>query len=120
MRYLTLLLTLIISLTATAQVCPNHQLLKSGDLAPCNGHFFNNETEQSIRKDVRDGELRKKQIQLKDLQIKQLSEDRNMWADEAHKQAKARHELDSDLTKGVLGGIALTLLVMFGIGQVNR
>ena len=113
-----ILITFILSFSILA--CPDYQRLKSGSAAPCNGHFFNDSTELSIRKDVRDNKLLKKQVTLKDLQINQLTEDRDNWKKEANKQSKVSHNKDSDLTKGFVGGIGLTLLVMFLGKKVSK
>jgi len=107
--------TLIISASAT---CPDHLRLQKGDSAPCKGHFFNDEMEKSIRKDVRDNEIREQKIELKNLQINQLKEDRNRWKEEAEHQAEVRHEMDGDLTKGLIYGVSLTLAVLFGASKV--
>lgn len=116
MKLLTLLLTFTLSFQSFA--CPNHLSLEKGEQAPCEGHFFNNDTEKRIRKDVRDNELRKQEIELKDLQVEQLKEDRERWKEEAEYQSKARHERDGDLTKGFMYGIGLTLAILFGAKQV--
>lgn len=114
------LIALLLTFTLTAAACPDYQPLKAGDKSPCDGHFFNNQTENSIRKDIRDYKLTQKQIELKDLQLRELEQDRDKWAKEAHNQAKARHEQDNDMTYGVIAGIGLTLAVMFGVGQVSK
>lgn len=112
MRILIITLS-ILSLSVNA--CPKYKKQVTGDKAPCDGYFFNLETEKRIRKDVRDNELRKEQIKLKDLQIKKITQDRDDWKSEAKKQSEASHSKDSDLTKGFLGGIALSVLLMFGV-----
>lgn len=111
---------LALTLSSAALACPNHIRLKVGDQAPCSGHFFNDITEQRIRKDVRDNQLRKKQVELKKLQIQKMTEDRDDWKRESEKQSKARHEMGSDLTKGFLSGIGLTLIVIFVSGRISK
>lgn len=118
MRIITLLL--ILTLSSQALACPHHLRMEEGSIAPCSGHFFNDETEQSIRKDVRDNEIRKEQLRLKDLQVNTLKEDRDRWKDEAENQAEARHKMDGDLTKGLLYGIGITLLVILATGQAQK
>lgn len=117
MRTLTLLLTLFISTHALA--CPSHLKVSEGDSVPCSGMFFNDSMELSLRKDVRDNELRKKQIELKDLQIEELSNDRDKWAKSAHIQAKARHDQDNDFRNGAIVGVGLTVLSIFAAGQIK-
>lgn len=115
---ITLLITLL--LIQSVQACPDYKHMETGDPAPCSGVFLNQPTNDAVRKDLRNGELRKKQIELKDLQISELSNDRDKWAKEAHKQAKVRHSQSNDLRNGFIVGIGLTLLVMFGVGQVVK
>lgn len=118
MRILTYLI--LLTFTTQALACPDYKRLTSGESAPCNGHFFNDQMEKSIRKDVRDNQIRKEQIELKDLQIKELSEDRNNWKKTAEKQAEISRSKDSDFKLGVAAGIGLTLLVIFATGQVSK
>lgn len=118
MRTLTFLLALLFSTQALS--CPPHKSVSAGDVVPCKGHFFNEPTELRIRTDVRDNELRKKQIELKDLQINQLSTDRDNWKVEAQKQAKLNRSKDNDLRNGVIAGVVMTLSVMFAARQVGK
>jgi len=113
----TILLTFTITVSAA---CPKYKMVDTGDTVPCSGIFLNQSTNEAVKKDLRDYSLTKKQIELKDLQLSNLKEDRDKWAKEAMKQAKARHEQDNDLRNGFVAGIALTLAVMFGVGQVSR
>ena len=117
MKLLTLLLTFTITVSAT---CPPHKSLKAGEPAPCSGHFLNQSTNEAVKKDLRDYKLTLKQLSISQGMVRDLEQDRDKWSEEAHKQAKARHSMDSDLTKGFLAGIGLTLAVMFGVGQVSR
>ena len=118
MRILTILLTLSISLQALA--CPSYQMVKIGDQVPCDGLFLNQSTNDRVKKDLRDNELRKKQLELKDLQLSELSKDRDGWKVEAEKQAKARHKKDSDMKKGLIYGVALTLTTIFAVRKVTK
>lgn len=118
MRTLTLLLSLLFSLQALP--CPPHKSVSAGESVPCKGHFFNDDMEKRIRTDVRDNELRKKQIELKDLQINQLSTDRENWKVEAQKQAKLNRSKDNDMRNGVIAGVVMTLAVMFAVRQVGK
>lgn len=116
----TLITTLLLTFSLAVSACPDHLRMQTGDEAPCDGHFFNNDTESQIRKDVRNNQLRKEQLELKDLQVDTLKEDRDKWKEEAENQAKARHEMDGDLTKGLLYGIGVTLLVILATGQAQK
>ena len=118
MYILTILLTLSISFQALA--CPSYQMVKTGDQAPCEGLFLNQSTNDKVKKDLRDNELRKKQLELKDLQLRELSKDRDDWKVEAEKQAKARHKKDSDMKKGLIYGVAVTLAAIFAVRQVSK
>ena len=118
MRILALILTLSISLQALA--CPAYKMMEGGDLAPCAGIFLNQSTNDQVKKDLRNNELRRQQLELRDLQVTELTHDRDAWKSEAEDQAKLRHKSSNDLRNGVLSGIGLTLLVIFAAGQVNK
>lgn len=118
MRTLTFLLSLLFSVQALP--CPAHKSISAGEQAPCNGHFFNEETELRIRKDVRDNELRKEQLELKDLQVNLLQADRDNWKVEAEKQAKLKRSKDSDMKVGIVAGVVMTLAIMFTARQVGK
>lgn len=114
------LIALILVMTLPlAQACPDYLRMQTGTKAPCSGHFFNDATEVHIRKDVRDNELRRQQIELKDLQLKSVTDDRNGWKEEAEKQAQVSHSKDSDLTKGFIYGVGLSILIMFGVSRAK-
>ena len=115
----TLIITLLLILPITVQACPKHQLLIAGDIAPCSGHFFNNDLETSIRKDVHSNKLRKKQIELKDLQIRMIITDRDNWKAESMNQAKARHELKNDFRNGAIVGGTLAFLAVYLAGSIK-
>jgi len=115
------LVALIVIMTLpVVQACPNYLRMQVGTKAPCTGYFFNDDTESHIRKDLRDGELRKQQIELKDLQLKSITDDRDSWKAQANQQSKAAHSKDNDLTQGFLYGVGLSVLIMFGVSRVNR
>lgn len=118
MRTITLLLSLLLSTQALS--CPPHKSVAAGDVVPCNGVFLRKDIEERVKIDVRDNELRKKQIELKDLQINQLSTDRDNWKVEAQKQAKLNRSKDNDMRNGVIAGVVMTLAVMFAARQVGK
>lgn len=121
MYYLTLLLSLLLTTQSFAQtVCPAYLMVKAGDQSPCSGIFLNQSTNEMVKKDLRDNELRKKQIELKDLQLTELKSDRDNWKSEAEKQAIIRHSKDSDLRNGVIAGVIATLAVMFVVRKVGK
>lgn len=116
MRYL---ITLALFLSLSAHACPTYQKLNIGDKAPCQGHFFNDVMEKTLRRDVRDLNIKTQQLELKDLQLKSIVQDRNKWKDEAIHQSEVSKSKDSDLTKGVLYGVGATILIIFAVGQVK-
>lgn len=118
MHTLTLLLTLLLSTQALA--CPAFKMVQGGEPAPCSGIFLNQSTNEMVKKDLRDNELRKKQIELKDLQITELKSDRDGWKSEAEKQAKLKRSKDNNLRNGVVAGVLATLAVMFAVRQVSK
>lgn len=117
--YTVIILILTFCLSANA-TCPDFKMVMGGDIVPCSGIFLNQKTNDLVKKDLRDNEIRKKQLSLKDLQITELKKDRDNWAKEADKQAKARHEQGNDLRNGFLAGIGITLAIMFGVRQVSK
>lgn len=115
-----ILIALILVMTLPVHACPDYQRMKAGNQAPCDGHFFNNDTESRIRKEVRDNELRKQQIELKDLQLQSITKDRDGWKEQAEKQAEVSHSKDNDLTKGFWYGVGLSVLIMFGVSRAVK
>ena len=118
MRILTLLLSLLISTQSLA--CPAFKIVETSEPVPCSGIFLNQSTNEQVKKDLRDNEIRKKQIELKDLQLTETTKDRNGWKSEAEKQAKLNHSKDSDLRNGVIAGVLATLAVMFAVQRVGK
>lgn len=118
MYILTLLLTLTLSTQALA--CPAYKLVTVGDEVPCKGVFLNQTTNEKVKRDLTDNEIRKKQIELKDLQINQLSTDREAWKVEAEKQAEVSRSKDGDLKRGVIAGVVLTVVAIIVAGQVKK
>lgn len=118
MRTLTFLLSLLFSVQALP--CPSYKSISPGEQAPCKGIFFNEETELRIRKDIRDNQLRKEQLELKDLQVNLLQADRDNWKIEAEKQAKLKRSKDSDMKIGIVAGVVMTLAVMFAVRRVSK
>lgn len=118
MRILTLLLTLTLSTQALA--CPAYKLVTAGDEAPCKGVFLNQTINEKVKRDLTDNEIRKKQIELKDLQINELSTDREAWKVEAEKQAEVSRSKDGDLKRGVIAGVVLTVVAIIVAGQVKK
>ena len=110
------LITFILLYSSTSVACPELKHLETGDKAPCSGLFLNQQEESRVKKDLRDYEITKKQIKLKDLQVKDLETDRNNWKSEAQKQAEVSHSKDNDLYMGFIYGTGLTLLIMFAVG----
>jgi hypothetical protein len=118
MRILTILLTLSISLQALA--CPSYKMVEAEEPSPCKGLFLNQSTNDQVKKDLRDNELRKKQIELKDLQLTEITSDRNSWKSEAKKQSELSHRKDNDMRNGIIAGVGLTLLSIFLVRQVDK
>jgi hypothetical protein len=118
MRTLAILFALLFASKSIA--CPAYQLVKAGDPTPCQGVFLNQSTNDRVKRDLTDNEIRKKQIELKDLQIQELSTDRENWKVEAEKQAKISRSKDSDMKKGAAAGVIMTLVAIFLIRQVDK
>lgn len=122
MYYLKLIIitTFIFSSLSLSADCPSHIPMNTGGIAPCRGMFLNDDLNESVKKDLRDNEIRKKQIELKDLQIQELSKDRDKWAKEAENQAKARHASDGDLRKGIIYGVLGTVVAILGARALSK
>lgn len=118
MYILTLLLTFTLSTQALA--CPAYKLVTAGDQSPCKGVFLNQDTNDRVKRDLTDNEIRKKQIELKDLQINELSTDREDWKREAENQAEVSRSKDGDLKKGIIAGVILTVVAIIVAGQVKK
>ena len=116
----TLILLLTLTLSTQVLACPAYKLVTAGDEVPCKGVFLNQTINDKVKRDLTDNEIRKKQIELKDLQINQLSTDRDNWKVEAQKQAKLNRSKDNDMRNGVIAGVVMTLAVMFAARQVGK
>ena len=116
----TLILFLTLTLSTQALACPAYKLVTAGDEAPCKGVFLNQAINDKVKRDLTDNDIRKKQIELKDLQINQLSTDREAWKVEAEKQAEVSRSKDGDLKKGVIAGVLLMVVAIIVAGQVKK
>lgn len=110
MRILVVLIIMILSTEAMA--CPPYILMNPKDIAPCQGIFLNKAVNEQVKKDLRDNEIRKKQIELKDLQIVEITSDREGWKTEANKQSNLNHSKDNDLRNGVIVGVLSTIALI--------
>ena len=118
MHILTIFLTLSISLQALA--CPAFKMVEPAEPSPCKGIFLNQSTNEQVKKDLRNGELRAKQLELKDIQLVEIRQDRNAWQYEAKKQSELSHRKDNDMRNGIIAGVGLTLLSIFLVRQVDK
>jgi hypothetical protein len=118
MRIIIFITALLISVQTLA--CPSYQLVDNGDKVPCKGLFLNQSTNEYVKKDLRDNEIRKKQIELKDLQLTEITTDRDNWKSEASKQAELRHRKDNNLRNGMLIGAAAALLSIFLVKKASE
>lgn len=116
MHIITLLLTITLSFNTLAD-CPSHKSMVKGDQAPCQGHFLNQNTNERVKKDLRDYKLTLEQLDLTKDMVLDLEQDRAKWAKEAHEQAKLRHDSQNDLRNGFIAGIVLTLGILLGVSK---
>ena len=128
----TLVLTLLTSNIALAGTskCPNAVLLKVGDtVTDCDRIGLNLEFEKTVREQVIQNDYnlkiideQKKVIDLKDLTIKTSQEQAQLWKEEADRSRKYADEANQNRSKdflfGLIGGIVLTALAGWTIGQV--
>ena len=113
-----ILITFLLPLKVLA--CPSYKMVVEGELSPCNGLFLNEAANEQVKTDLRDNELRKRQLELKDLQIVEITKDREGWKTEAGKQAKLNHSKDSDLRNGILLGVLSTIAIMFASQKISK
>lgn len=112
--------------------CPNAVSLNVGDkVVDCPRIGLSLEYDKQIRKELIEGDYNKeiinqqnRIIELKDLQIKQTTEQADLWKSEAQRE---RDALDKEKNKtnwgvwgGLMGGVALTVLAGWALGQVSR
>jgi hypothetical protein len=120
MRILTYLLITLLSTQAIAQSCPPYRIVKAGESTPCSGVFLNQSINEQVKIDLRDNELRRQQIELKDLQLTEITQDREGWKIEADKQAKLNHSKDNNLRNGIVVGVLTTIAIMFAVQKVGK
>lgn len=112
--------------------CPPSVLLKQGDrVTDCARVGLSLEYDEQVRKDLIEGDYNKhiaveqqKIIELKDLQIRQISENADLWKQEAKQEREAldkeRNKTNWGFWGGLIGGVALTVLAGWAVGQVSR
>lgn len=112
--------------------CPNAISLNVGDkVTDCPRIGLSVEYDKQVRKELVEGEYnkqivdqQKRIIELKDLQIKQTTEQSDLWRSEALREREAldkeRNKTNWGLWGGILGGIALTVLAGWAVGQASR
>lgn len=87
--------------------------------------------DKQLRKDLIEGdynkqivEEQKKIISLKDLQIKQTTEQSDLWKQEALRERdaldKERNKTNWGFWGGLIGGVALTVLAGWAVGQASK
>lgn len=112
--------------------CPNAVALNVGDkVTDCPRIGLSLDYDRQVRKDLVDGDYnkqivdqQKKIIDLKDLQIKQMSDQAELWRTEALREREVlnreRDKTNWGLWGGLIGGIALTVMAGWAIGQASR
>jgi len=129
------ILALALGISNAAQAaskCPNAVLLKVGDrVSDCDRIGLSIEFEKTVREQViqNDYNLRiideqKKIIDLKDLTINTSQEQARLWKEEAERSRKKYDEANEarskDFLYGLIGGIILTALAGWTVGQVAK
>lgn len=121
-----------ISNTSKASECPNSLFLKVGDVVTdCDRIGFNLEFEKTIRQQIIENDYNLKIIEeqknillLKDLTIRTSQMQSVLWKEEADRLRKKYDDLNETKSKdflyGVIGGIILTALAGWSLGQVAK
>jgi len=112
--------------------CPNAVLIRVGEkVTDCDRIGLNLEFERSVREQVIQNDFnlkiieeQKKIIDFKDLTIKTSQDQALLWKEEAErarqKYDEANQARSKDFLYGVIGGIVLTALAGWTIGQVAK
>lgn len=112
--------------------CPNAISLGVGEkVTDCPRIGLSLEYDKQVRKDLIEGDFnkkiveeQKKLIDMKDLQMKYTIEDRDLWKAEAIREREAldkeRNKTNWGLWGGLIGGIALTVLAGWAVGQAGK
>lgn len=112
--------------------CQNAISLNVGErVADCPRIGLSLEYDKQIRKELIEGDYnkqiidqQKRIIDLKDLQIKQTSEQADLWRSEALREREAldkeRNKTNWGFWGGLIGGVALTVLAGWAVGQASR
>ena len=112
--------------------CQNAISLNVGDrVSDCPRIGLSLDYDRQIRKDLIEGDFnkqivdqQKRIIELKDLQIKQTSEQADVWKTEALREREAldkeRNKTNWGFWGGLIGGVALTVLAGWAVGQASR
>lgn len=110
--------------TCNAFACPNMLRLNSGDSAPCNGYFFNDNSEFKIRQQFHSLEQKNKNqvkaLELKDLAIDLKMQESDMWKKESIKQAEVANDRKHDLGKGMALGAGISFLMLILLNQATK
>ena len=93
--------------------CPKTKEVEAGDSIPCEGVFFNEKAANKLRKKEKEREKLKRDLKLTELQVKNRNEKARVWENEAKRQRELREGEQWAHTKGLLLGIAGTVLMFF-------
>jgi hypothetical protein len=115
-----------------AEKCPSAVLLRVGDrVSDCERIGLNLQFEKTVREQVIQNdynlkiiEEQKKIIDLKDLTIRSSQEQAQLWKEEAERARKKYDEASQTRSKdflyGLIGGVILTALAGWTVGQVAK
>lgn len=112
--------------------CQNAISLNVGDkVTDCPRIGLSLDYDRQIRKELIEGDYnrqivdqQKRIIDLKDLQIKQTTDQADLWKTEALREREAldkeRNKTNWGFWGGLIGGVALTVLAGWAVGQASR
>lgn len=114
------------------------QMLKNGDLAPCDGYLFSPDKELEVRISSEENKILKKQLPLLNNQIYTLkqqleldskiiereSQKSELWRVKAYEMTEKFIESENNRGKRdlffLIGGVILTIGAGFAVGQANK
>lgn len=127
-----LIISTILSPLRSFADCQNAISLNVGDkVTDCPRIGLSLDYDRQIRKELIEGDYnrqivdqQKRIIDLKDLQIKQTTDQADLWKSEALREREAldkeRNKTNWGFWGGLIGGVALTVLSAWAVGQASR
>lgn len=111
------IITILLLISTCYAECPKYQRVSKGETVPCNGAFFNNDAEQKLANDRAKLE---RDLELTQLQVQNRDQKAIIWEQEAKRQSDLRESMDWDFKKGMVVGVAGTILLFFATSAAMK